>query len=64
MKKPKFSKQQEDWLCQAIDVWYLTWKTKITRDPTQPHNLGIAKEAMKTLLILLPDKEKEVDETI
>lgn len=58
-KKPKLTPQQESWISDVIDAWHKGWEVKITRDPRQPHNLGIAKEALKALLFHVPDCPKD-----
>lgn len=59
MKKPKFNAQQESWLSDVIDEWHKDWDQKLVRDPRQPHNLGIAKEALKALLFHVSDCPKD-----
>lgn len=49
MKRPDFTIEQEEWLCEAIDHWYLEWKVKMTSGRTS-HNLGVAKEQLKDIL--------------
>ncbi len=49
MKRPEFTREQEDWICYAIGEWYLQWKNGIT-SPGIPHNFGFAKEDLKMLL--------------
>lgn len=47
MNRPDFTKEQEDWLCEAIGEWYLSWKTRIAKGE---HRLGYAKEELKSLI--------------
>lgn len=49
MKRPEFSKEQEYWLCETLDWWYMEWKHKMT-DEGHQHYLGIAKEQLKQKL--------------
>lgn len=49
MENPKFTKEQQYWICDIIGDWYLLWKNKLT-DGRQ-HNLGFAKEHLKQLLL-------------
>ena len=58
MKRPEFTKEQEYWLCETLDWWYLDWKHKMT-DKQHPHYLGIAKEQLKQKLC-----EGEVDRSL
>ena len=54
MKRPEFTKDQENWMCEVIGDWYLNWKHRISnKDGT--HHLGVAKEQLKALLC--DDKE-------
>lgn len=46
MKRPEFTREQEDWLCVVLDDWYLSWKGRVTDGQ---HRLGIAKEELKGL---------------
>lgn len=49
MKRPEFTREQEDWICEIIGDWYLNWKDKMcSKDGT--HNLGRAKEHLKALI--------------
>lgn len=48
MKKPEFTKEQENWLCDVIGDWYLSWKDRISSCDT--HRLGFAKEELKALI--------------
>ncbi len=48
MERPEFTREQEEWLCEALDDWYLEWKNKMAG--RHPHNLGIAKEQFKAVL--------------
>lgn len=54
-KKPKFNPQQESWISDVIDQWHHDWAQKLVGDPRQPHNVGVAKEALKALLFHVPD---------
>lgn len=47
MERPKFTRKQEDWICEVIGDWYLSWKKRIA--PGQ-HRLGFAKEELKGLI--------------
>jgi hypothetical protein len=49
MNKPKFTREQEDWICYQIGEWYLEWKEKITPN-MGAHKLGVAKEKLKQKL--------------
>lgn len=49
VKRPKFTEEQEEWICEALGEWYLLWKCKMTNNH-EPHYLGIAKEQLKKLL--------------
>lgn len=54
MKRPEFTTEQENWMCEVIGDWYLSWKSRIShKDGT--HSLGRAKEHLKA--ILCNDKE-------
>lgn len=43
-----FSQEQIDFICYQIGCWYLEWKNKIS--PNNEHNLGFAKENLKTMI--------------
>ncbi len=49
MKRPEFTRNQEYWICEKIDDWYLFWKDRIVDDNTH-HHLGVSKEDLKMLL--------------
>jgi len=49
MNRPKFTREQEDWLLQVIGDWYFEWKDKMTEDRS-PHRLGYAKECLKDII--------------
>jgi len=49
MKRPKFTEDQQQWLCEQIDFWYGYWKHIIT-DTNGTHRLGVAKEELKTVI--------------
>lgn len=46
MKRPDFTREQEDWFCYILDEWYYSWKGRIAKEE---HRLGIAKEELKSL---------------
>ena len=46
--RPPFTHEQQEWLDEIIDAWYLLWKDKITDG--KPHKLGYAKEELKSRL--------------
>lgn len=50
MNKPQFTREQQDWICGQIGEWYLEWKDKIVDCQGACHNLGIAKEHLKSIL--------------
>lgn len=40
--------EQENYICELIDDWYLEWKEKITvKGQPDLHRLGMAKEMLK-----------------
>ena len=47
MNRPKFTEEQENWLCEIIGDWYLSWKKRIANGE---HRLGYAKEELKELI--------------
>lgn len=49
MENPKFTSEQQDWICYQIGEWYLRWKDKMFL-PSRCHYLGAAKEELKTLI--------------
>lgn len=49
MSRPKFTEEQEQWLCGIIDFWYIKWQKRITSHG-EPHRLGVAKEQLKELM--------------
>ncbi len=55
MKRPEFTQEQENWLCETIGDWYLAWKYRIADYDNKTHNLGYAKEQLKALIC--EDKE-------
>lgn len=50
MKRPEFTKEQENWICEVIGDWYLTWKPRIVDYESRTHSLGFAREHLKALL--------------
>jgi hypothetical protein len=48
MNRPNFTREQEDWLCEAIGHWYFEWKHKMTDG--SPHRLGYATELLKSVI--------------
>lgn len=55
MKRPEFTKEQENWMCDMVGDWYLYWKPRLIDYETKTHKLGYAKEMLKA--ILCQDKE-------
>jgi hypothetical protein len=50
MSRPKFNKQQQTWIKEALELWFKSWKGRIVRDPRQPHNLSQAKSDLEKIL--------------
>jgi hypothetical protein len=50
MPRPYFTDEQEQWLCALIDFWYVKWHKKLV-PPDNTHQLGIATEQLKELLV-------------
>lgn len=50
MKRPNFTREQEDWICYQIGEWYLEWRNCIADYKTCTHSLGYAKEKLKERL--------------
>lgn len=48
--KPKFTKQQEDYICHKIGEWYLEYKDKLVNYDDKTHQLGFAKEVLKAMI--------------
>ena len=55
MNKPKFTKEQEYWLCYEIGEWYLDWKNECKDDCCC--YLGFARENLKQRICREKDKE-------
>lgn len=48
--RSSFSHEQKEYICAQIADWYLVWKHKLITDHGR-HRLGVAKEALKTLIL-------------
>lgn len=57
-QKPEFTREQEYWICYQIGEWYLDWKNKIVAGAAF-HNLGFAKEELKSRLFQKKDNPEE-----
>lgn len=60
LKRPKFTREQEDWICYAIEEWYLHWKDKMTAN-NELHRLGHAKEDLKILLCVFFEDDEGIN---
>ena len=58
MKRPEFTREQEDWLCWIIGEWYLLCKNTIC-STGEPHNLGFAVNNLKDILCDIERKRRE-----
>lgn len=54
MKKPKFTREEENWICFALDDWYLTYKGVIQYSPG---DFGYVKEILKLRLCDYPERK-------
>ncbi len=49
-ERPVFTNEQIDWICYQIGDWYIEWRHKIANYEEKTHNLGLAKEGLKTMI--------------
>jgi hypothetical protein len=49
-KKIEFTKEQQIEMCEIIEAWYLSWKSRIT-DHGHPHYLGFARQDLKNQIL-------------
>ncbi len=50
MIKPKFTMEQENYICYQIGDWYLKWRNNIAVGEGIGHRLGVAKEDLKVMI--------------
>lgn len=48
-KRPKFTREQEDWLYGELGEWWLSWRNRITNESSQ-HSLVQAASEIKGIL--------------
>ena len=57
-----FTREQADFICYIIGKWYLLWKDEIlVHNGSTTHRLGIAKEALKKMLVGGGEGDREDD---